>query len=288
MKLLLAEGHTVTALDDESVGRLLDLPQDRLLRLTRGDMLDEGMVRRCLRANHAVLHLAALTRIQASLEKPGECLETNIIGTTILLQNCRAEGVRKIVFASSSSVYGLTPPPHLEGAVVDPLNPYALSKWVGERLLKYWVGVGHSEATCLRYFNVYGPGENEAGDYSTVIRRFRTLRLQGKPLTIYGDGEQRRDFTFVGDVARANLLALTLPLPGHHTINIGAGNNRSVNEVAALIGGPVVHLPSRPGEARETLADNGKAARLLEWRPEVSFEDSVKDLIRLDDQGVPS
>ena len=288
VKLLLADGHTITALDDESVGKLHDLPQSRSLGIVRGDLLDEELVRRCVRAEDAVLHLAAMTRIQASLEKPVECLETNVVGTAILLQACRSEGVRKIVFASSSSVYGLTPPPHREDGPTDPLNPYALSKWVGERLLKYWVDAGHGDAICLRYFNVYGPGENEAGDYSTVIRRFRTLRLRGKPLTIYGDGEQRRDFTFVGDVARANVLALTTPLQGYHILNIGAGDNRSVNDVAALIAGPVVHLSARPGEARETLADNGKAARLLGWRPEVSFEGSVKDLIRLDDQGVPS
>ena len=284
VRLLLNGGHSVTVLDNESVGKLCYLPGHSSLWRQSGELGDWELARRCVQSQDAVLHLAAMTRIQASLERPVECLENNIIGTAALLHACRDAGVRKIVFASSSSVYGLTPPPHREDGPTDPLNPYALSKWAGERLLKYWVDAGYGDAICLRYFNVYGPGENEAGDYSTVIRRFRTLRLQGTPLTIYGDGEQRRDFTHVLDVAQANVLALTTNLPGHHIVNIGAGDNRSVNDVAALIGGPVVHLPARLGEAMETQADNSLARELLGWHPTVPFGKAIRDLIQADDQ----
>jgi nucleoside-diphosphate-sugar epimerase len=190
-----------------------------------------------------------------------------------------------LVYSGSSSVYGdQTTLPLREGMAPNPLNPYALQKLAGEQYTRLFHRLYSLETLTLRYFNVFGPGMATEGAYVTVISTFLRARREGRPMTICGDGEQSRDFTNVRDVVRANLLALDCPSGDGRAINIGNGSNVTINRVAELIGGPTINIPPRPGDARHTLADNGEAARTLGWRPEVSFEDGLAELIRHHDR----
>jgi UDP-glucose 4-epimerase len=188
-------------------------------------------------------------------------------------------GVKRFVFSSSSSVYGEAQVPSKESDQLAPLSPYAAQKLMGEEYCKLYARLHGMETACLRYFNVFGPRQALDGAYRLVMGIFAQQRLEDKPLSIYGSGEQRRDFTYVGDVVRANILAATtekserLDFIGT-TFNIGRGRNRSVNDIAKLIGGPVTNLSPRT-EPFETLADNAKAWCLLGWEPTVDVEEWV-------------
>lgn len=230
-----------------------------------------------------VIHCAAKARIQPSLQNPIETYETNVLGTLNLLQASRMFGVKKFIYSASSSVYaGHTKLPLRESMTPRPLNPYAYSKLMAEMLISQYVKNYKLKACSLRYFNVYGPGQATEGQYATVIGIFLRQLKNGEPFTIVPDGEQRRDFTWVGDVVRANILAMESDKTGKgEIINIGTGKNYSIQEIADIIGGkdyPRVFIASRIGEARATLADISKAKRLLGWEPKVSFEEGIEIL----------
>jgi UDP-glucose 4-epimerase len=220
--------------------------------------------------------LAAKTRVQPSIRNPYLWNTVNVGGTLNLLNLARLHGVRRFVFSSSSSVYGNVTEenlPTLETAPKNPMSPYGLQKLVGEQYCKLYSTIHDIDTVCLRYFSVYGERQPTKGDYSLVMGIFANLRLEGKPLTINGDGEQRRDFTYVGDVVSANIKASASDKVGKGEIlNVGNGDNRSVNDIAKMIGGPVVH-GDPVIEPRETLADNFKTRRLLDWKPTMKLED---------------
>ena len=278
VRLLLDAGHDVVVVDNCIVGHPQALAPHPHLQVWPLDIQGEVRFDTLPGPPDVVIHLAAMTRLQASLERPTACLSHNVIGTSRILSAAKACGVPRIVFASSSSVYGLTPAPHTERGPTDPLNPYALSKLTGEILMRQSTTQHRMTTVCLRYFNVYGPGENDAGDYTTVVRCFHRRHSAGQPLLVFGDGEQRRDFTHVSDVARANVLAATVELTGHHVLNIGYGENRSVNQVSSLFGGVREYLPAKLAEARETLADRRLAQAVLGWDPRLTLEAGVEDL----------
>jgi UDP-glucose 4-epimerase len=167
-----------------------------------------------------------------------------------------------------------------EGMAPNPLHPYALQKLAGEHYVRIFHRLYGMETLTLRYFNVYGPRMSIEGAYVTVIGVFLEQRRRGQPLTIHGDGNQRRDFTHVRDAVRANLLAMECAIADGRAINIGRGSNFSVNEIAAMIGGPTVHLEPRPGDPRDTLADIAQARDVIGWAPEVETEDGIRELIR--------
>ena len=220
-----------------------------------------------------VFHLAARSRIQLAMQNPRECLETNYLGTYNMLECARQVGARRFINSSTSSSYGLLNDPPLEETMQsDCLNHYSASKVGAETLCHMYYRLYKLRTITLRYFNVYGPRQPLKGQYAPVIGLFEEQAKRGEPLTIVGDGEQRRDYTHVYDVAQANLNAMMTNFSGV-TINIGTGTNYSVNEVASFISDDTVTIPERPGEARETLANIERANNMLDWAPKITLED---------------
>lgn len=226
-----------------------------------------------------VFHLAALPRVQFSIKYPKETNDTNINGTLNVLLAARDAGVKRVVYSSSSSVYGDNLNlPLKEEYKPTPMSPYGLQKLVGEEYNRIFPIFYNLETVSLRYFNVYGPRMNEEGAYTTVIAIFLRQKKNGEPFTITGDGTQTRDFTHVRDVVRANILAATSDKVGKgEVINIGAGRNFSVNQIAEMIGGPTVHIEPRI-EPHDTLADNSLAKKLLGWEPREKIEEGIAEL----------
>lgn len=229
-----------------------------------------------------VFHTAALPRLQYSIDHPYEAHHVNVDGTFMVLLAARDAGVQKVVYSASSSAYGDQPTlPLVESMQVDPKSPYGLQKYIGELNARMMSKIYNLPTVSLRYFNVYGPGGDVGGAYALLIPKFIARRLAGEPLLVYGDGEQTRDFTHVRDVVRANILAAESPNVGKgEVINIGAGNNVSINRIAQLIGGPVEHTEARL-EPRDTLADNTLAKQLFGWEPHVTIEEGIAELKKL-------
>ncbi len=227
-----------------------------------------------------VFHLAALPRVQYSIEHPVETNETNVVGTLNVLLAAKEAGVAKVIYSASSSAYGDQEiMPLVETLLAQPKSPYGLQKHIGEMYARVFSEVYNLPTVSLRYFNVYGPRQNPDGAYALVIGKFIKQKKEGQPLTITGDGEQTRDFTHVRDVVRANILAAENSKVGKgEVINIGAGRNFSVNKIAELIGGEKEYLPARL-EPKHTLADNRLAKELLGWEPQVKLEDGIKELL---------
>lgn len=216
----------------------------------------------------SVFLLAAKARVQPSIEEPVEYEVNNTIGTLNVLKCASDAGVRRVVYSASSSAYGNTEKlPSVESDPVNPLSPYGAQKYYGEVMCKMFSEVYGLETVSLRYFNIYGERQNVGGAYAMVIGIFVDQLLKGEPMTIRGDGEQRRDFTYVGDVVNANILASQSEKVGNgEVINIGNGDNRSINEIADMIGDNKVNVDPVI-EPPETLADNSKARELLGWEP---------------------
>lgn len=220
-----------------------------------------------------VFHLAARSRIQPTVDNPSECFSVNVIGTQHVLELSHRAGVKRVVYSASSSYYGhASKPPFLEYAPKGCATPYSLSKWQGEELCDLYTKLYGLSTVSLRYFNVYGLREPLKGEYAPVMGLFRRQKSAGQPMTIVGDGNQRRDFTHIDDVVAANLIAAEK----HNVIgavNIGTGFSFSINEIAEKIGGEKTFIPERIGETRETLANNTRAREELGWIPKVNIEE---------------
>lgn len=288
---LMVSGHEVTVLDNFSEGKDENIARwkgNERFTVVRGDIRDYETVRRVVHMKEWVFHLAAMSRIQPSITDPLLAFSQNYMGTANVLEACRQGGVKRVVYSASSSAYGLKNSlPNTEDMTPDCLNAYSLSKKGGEELCELYRKMYGLSTVSLRYFNVYGPRHQETGSYATVIAIFRKLKRQGLPMTIVGDGEQRRDFTFVGDVVRANMLA-AMNREAHGVINIGTGKNYSVNELADMIGGERVHVDPRLGEARYTLANRQKAGEILGWAPKVSLKEGLDILDLFEKRNPPS
>lgn len=229
-----------------------------------------------------VFHEAALPRVQFSIENPELTFSVNAGGTVSVLRAAKEGGVKRVVYAASSSAYGDQERlPLTEDMSAMPKSPYGLQKYIGELSCKVWSEVYGLPTVSLRYFNVYGPKFDPEGAYALVIGKFLKQRLDGQPLTITGDGTQTRDFTHITDIVRANLLAAESPNVGKgEVMNIGAGRNVSVNDLAALIGGEAIHVEARL-EPHDTRADTTKAKELIGWEPTVSLEEGIAQLKQL-------
>ncbi len=275
---LLARGDEVVVVDNLSTGKREYLNPGA--RLVQADVARDDLVP-ALAGAEVVFHTAALARVPRSIEDPVGTHEANVTGTLRLLKAAVDARIRRFIYSSSSSVYGDQPTlPLTEDMVPNPLNPYACQKYMGELYARNFARVYRLHTVSLRYFNVYGPRQANEGAYRLVISIFLDQRRRGVPLTIHGDGEQTRDFTHVSDVVQANLLAAASPdvAPGE-VINVGAGREVSINAVARLIGGPVVHQPPRGFDERYKRASIEKAQRLLGWQPRVRFEDGLRALL---------
>lgn len=225
-----------------------------------------------------VFHFAGIGDIVPSIERPIDYMDVNVQGTVHVLECARAAGVEKLVYAASSSCYGLANTPTREDHPIAPQYPYALSKYQGEQAVFLWQQVYKLPVNSIRIFNAYGTRSRTSGAYGAVFGVFLKQKLAGKPFTVVGDGTQARDFLYVTDVAEAFRLAAETDKVGQ-VWNLGAGNPQSVNRLVELLGGPVVHIPKRPGEPDCTFADISKITRDLGWKQRVSFEEGVARIL---------
>jgi UDP-glucose 4-epimerase len=225
-----------------------------------------------------VFHLAGIGDIVPSIERPIDYMDVNVQGTVRVLECARAAGVVKVVYASSSSCYGLADTPTREDHPIDPKYPYALSKYQGEQAVFHWHKVYGLPANAICIFNAYGPRVRTTGAYGAVFGVFLRQRLAGAPYTVVGDGTQSRDFIYVRDVAEAFRAAAETDVVGER-FNVGAGNPQSINRLVELLEGEVTYVPKRPGEPDVTHADIGKITSLLGWQPKVSFEEGVQNML---------
>lgn len=225
-----------------------------------------------------VFHIAAEARIQPAIHNPIEAVSINSVGTVTVLQCAREAGVKRVMYSSTSSGYGMNQPPNIETQIDDCLNPYSVSKVNGEKLCKMYTSLYGLPTIAFRYFNVYGERQPLKGQYAPVIGIFLRQRGDGEPLTIVGDGNQRRDFTYVGDVCRANILAATTEVDSDafgQVYNVGTGTNYSVNQIARMISDHTANIAPRPGEARISLANNQKLRKTFGWEPTMKLEDWI-------------
>lgn len=268
---LVAQGHEVICIDDQSAPQNGVFYWNNSSENVVSDIRNENL-RKYYSDVDVVFHLAARSRIQPTVNNPSECFSVNVLGTQEVLEASRRSGVKRVVYSASSSYYGhASKPPFVETAPKGCATPYSLSKWQGEEVCDLYTKLYGLSTVSLRYFNVYGHREPLQGEYAPVMGLFKRQRSANDPMTIIGDGEQRRDFTHIADVVRANLISASR----HHVtgpINIGTGRNYSINQVAKMIEGPTVHLPERVGETRETLADVNRSYQELGWKAEVQLE----------------
>ena len=275
---LVREGHKVVVVDDLSSGVDAErLPKEVVFY--KLDICNTAELTKAMEGVDYVVHLAALPRVQFSIEHPFETQHVNVDGTLSVLESARAAGVKRIVYAASSSAYGdQTTMPLVETMPAHPKSPYGLHKYVGELMLKVWNEIHGIETVSLRFFNVYGPHFDPNGAYALVIGKFLKQRSEGLPMTITGDGEQTRDFTHVRDTIDAVIRASQSENVGHGEVfNVGAGRNATINEIAQIIGGPVEHVPARL-EPKHTLADTTAIREALGWQPTVKLEDGIAEL----------
>ncbi|MCC7138522.1 MAG: SDR family oxidoreductase [Planctomycetes bacterium] len=284
---LVADGHRVVVLDNLATGRLENLAAARPhLEFLEGDLRDRVAVERAVAGCEVVWHQAALASVARSVENPREVTEVNVGGTLNLLVAARDAKVRRIVFASSSSVYGDTPElPKRESMPLTPRSPYAASKAAGESYLSAFQAAYGLEAVSLRYFNVYGPRQSAKSLYAAAVPRFVEAALAGLPATVYGDGLQTRDFTYVGDVVDALLRAATAPRAVEGPMNVGGGRRISILDLIRAVGAaagcsvPPRHEPARVGDVRDSLADVARARERLGWEPATPIDRGIARVV---------
>jgi UDP-glucose 4-epimerase len=277
---LLAQGRIVRAFDSFVVGRRTNLKQHEgnpRLAVIEGDVADQRAVAAAAKDVERIFHLAARADIVPSIQEPEAYFRSNVDGTFCMLEAARRQSVKRFVYVASSSCYGIPANyPTPETAAADPRYPYALTKYLGEQLVMHWAQVYRLPAVSVRFFNVYGPRARTSGTYGAVFGVFLAQLLADKPLTIVGNGEQTRDFTFVSDVVDA-LVTVAKSDKAGEIYNVGSGRPVSVNELVRLLGSPPsVYIPKRPGEPDCTWADISKIRRDLGWEPKVSFADGVQ------------
>ena len=279
---LVKEGNEVHVIDNFSFGKLENCNKKaHYFNIDLSQKSNFNQVKEVCKNADSVFHLACIARVQPSIKNPVEYEMNNTISTVNILKASVESNVRRFIYSSSSSVYGnQTNLPLKEDFKTNPLSPYGAQKLYGEILCKTFSKVYGLETVSLRYFNVYGEKQNIDGAYALVIGIFLNQRSNEKSLTIRGDGSQRRDFTYVGDVVRANILASKSEHVGSgEIINIGNGKNKSINEIASYLGGKIKYIEPVL-EPFETLADNLKAKKLLNWEPKQDVKSWIKDYIK--------
>ncbi len=278
---LLARGHRVRVVDNLATGLANNVPAGA--DFVAGDLTDPGVAAVAVDGCEVVLHQAAIPSVPQSIAQPRPSHEANIDATFNLLLSARDAGVRRVVYAGSSSAYGNTPVlPKVEDMPAEPRSPYALQKHVGETYCRLFTQFYGLETVAIRYFNVFGPRQRASSPYSGVLALFVKAALTGTTPIIYGDGQQTRDFTFIGDVVDGVIRAVDAPDVAGQVINVASGRRVSLNHVWAALNaivGPLPtpdYLPARPGDVLDSLADITKAERLLGYRPQVDFSEGLR------------
>jgi UDP-glucose 4-epimerase len=294
---LLADGHEVRVLDNFSTGSRANLaPLGDSVELVEGDIQSYERAHNAVQGCEVVFHEAALPSVPRSIQDPLTSHAVNVIGTLNILLASRDSGVRRVVFASSSSIYGADPTlPKSEERAPQPIAPYAVAKLAAEGFCRSFSEVYGLETVALRYFNVFGPGQDPLSQYAAVIPRFITALLAGEQPVVFGDGEQSRDFTYIDNVVDANLLAAAAEGVSGRTFNIACGDrislNRLLDDLREIIGSDVQasHLEGRPGDVKHSLAAIAQAEELLGYRPRVEFSDGLRRTVEyLQSQGEPA
>lgn len=273
---LIEQGHEVSVIDNLSTGKKENInPKAEFHEV---DICDFEKIKPLFEGVDFVFHLAAIPRVPLSIENPVLTSKVNILGTVNVFKSAIDQKCKRIIFASSSSVYGNQDRLPLEESMApNPLSPYGLQKLSGEQFAKLFIDLYGMPIVCLRFFNVYGPRIDFNSDYSLVLGKFLRLKFENKPLTIFGDGEQTRGFCFVDDVVDANIKAMeSKKIKGGEVINVGQEKSYSINYLSKLIGGEVKYLPKRSGDPLHTQADISLAKNLLSWQPKVDFKDGVE------------
>jgi nucleoside-diphosphate-sugar epimerase len=281
---LIAKGESVRIADSFITGQRRNLePLDGRIELVEGDLADPAVAARAVAGMDYVLHQAAIPSVPRSVQDPVTSNRANVDATLQVLVAARAAGVKRVVYAASSSAYGDTPTlPKREDMPTNPLSPYALQKLVGEQYMQLFTSLYGLETVSIRYFNVFGPRQDPSSPYSGVIALFVTALLAGKAPTVVGDGKQTRDFTYVANVVDGVLKAAMAPGASGEVINVATGRQISILELAKAlsdiigVSAPPVHIDPRPGDVRDSLADISKAHRLLGYQPTVSLEDGLR------------
>ena len=276
---LIEHGHQVTCVDNESAECNDKFYWNDKAINVKGDVTDYKFMKNVFVGAEYVFHLAAEARLQPAIKNPIEAVYKNCVGTTTVLQCAREAGVKRVVYSSTSSGYGYNEPPNVETQPDDCLNPYSVSKIAAEKMCKMYSDLYGLETVVLRYFNVFGERSPTRGQYAPVIGIFERQRDAGEPLTIVGDGTQRRDFIYVKDVARANYLASLMPRVREHlgeVFNVGSGINYSVQEIADAISDNQTYIPKREGEMETTWSNIDKINQVIGWKPEVDVLEWIK------------
>jgi len=279
--LLMKSGHEVHVIDNLYGGRYSNIEHHRknkLFYFHEIDILNIKKDSKIFENVSYIFHLAGIGEIIPSIENPDLYFNVNVQGTVRVLEAARQNHIKKFIYAASSSCYGLSEVPTSENAPIFPLYPYAMSKYLGEQIVFHWSRVYNLPVNSICIFNAYGTRLKTNGSYGAVFGVFLKQKLAAKPYTVVGDGNQRRDFVYVTDVARAFLLAAQTNISGER-FNLGGGNPRSINELISILGGPHISLPSRPGEPEITFADINKITNLLNWRPEVEFKEGISQML---------
>lgn len=280
---LLSEGHKVTVIDDLSSGNAKNLEHhqsNKNLTVNIVSIAEYEKILPLFKGIDWVFHVAALADIVPSIERPLKYHNSNVNGTINVLEACRHNEVKRVIYAASSSCYGIPDNfPTPESAEIRCQYPYAVTKYLGEEYCLYWEQVYKMNITSMRFFNVYGPRARTSGTYGAVFGVFLAQKLNNKPFTIVGDGTQTRDFTFVTDIVDACYTAAKREDVSGQIFNVGSGNTYSVNRLIELLGGEKVHIPKRPGEPDCTFADTTRINTILGWKPKVSLEEGVKIML---------
>ena len=277
---LLGEGVSVTVLDNLSTGRPENLEHIKdQIKLIECDISKAGIWEKEFDGANWVIHLAALADIVPSINDPEAYFHANVVGTLNVLQASKKYKIKRFIYSASSSCYGIPAAyPTPEDTPMEPQYPYALTKRLGEELVIHWAKLYNLPALSLRFFNVYGPRSRTSGTYGAVFGVFLAHKLAQEPMTIVGDGNQTRDFTYVTDIASA-LMAALLSSKSTEIYNVGSGATISVNRISELIGGEIVYIPKRPGEPDCTFADISKINEELNWEPTISIEHGVEMIL---------